>query len=114
MATSSGEEIPRNVEFLFSRNRLNVAVSYARCPAVLICSPRLLDIRAASTEQMRSSTRCAGSPRSLRALANDRDVARRLRSTWKREALVGAYAARRACDSGVYGVNDVGVWTRLR
>jgi uncharacterized protein len=27
MATSSGEEIPRNVEFLFSRNRLNVAIS---------------------------------------------------------------------------------------
>ena len=27
MATSSGEDMPRNIEFLFSRNRLNVAVS---------------------------------------------------------------------------------------
>ena len=27
MATSSGEDLPRNVEFLFSRNRLNVAIS---------------------------------------------------------------------------------------
>ena len=53
MATSSGEEIPRNVEFLFSRNRLNVAISRARCLAVLVCSPRLLDIRASSIEQMR-------------------------------------------------------------
>lgn len=41
MATSSGEEIPRNVEFLFSRSRLNVAISRAKCLAVLVCSPRL-------------------------------------------------------------------------
>jgi hypothetical protein len=53
MATSSGEQIPRNVEFLFSRNRLNVAISRARCLAVLVCSPRLLDIHAKSIEQMR-------------------------------------------------------------
>lgn len=53
MATSSGEDIPRNIEFLFSRNRFNVAVSRARCLAVLVCSPRLLDIRANSIEQMR-------------------------------------------------------------
>lgn len=53
MATSSGEEIPRNVEFLFSRNRLNVAISRARCLAVLASSPRLLDIHARSIEQMR-------------------------------------------------------------
>jgi superfamily I DNA and/or RNA helicase len=39
MATSSDEDIPRNVEFLYSRNRLNVAVSRARCLAVLVCSP---------------------------------------------------------------------------
>jgi uncharacterized protein len=26
MATSSGDEMPRNIEFLFSRNRLNVAI----------------------------------------------------------------------------------------
>jgi uncharacterized protein len=53
MATSSSEEIPRNVEFLFSRNRLNVAISRARCLAVLVASPRLLDINANSIEQMR-------------------------------------------------------------
>jgi len=53
MATSSGLEIPRNVEFLYSRNRLNVAVSRARCLAVLVCSPELLHIKCRSAEQMR-------------------------------------------------------------
>ena len=53
MATSSGEEVPRNLEFLFSRNRLNVAVSRARCLAVLVCSPELLHIRCRNAEQMR-------------------------------------------------------------
>jgi uncharacterized protein len=53
MATSSGEEIPRNLEFLFSRNRLNVAVSRARCLAVLVGSPALLNIRCRNAEQMR-------------------------------------------------------------
>jgi superfamily I DNA and/or RNA helicase len=53
MATSSSGEVPRNVEFLYSRNRLNVAVSRARSLAVLVCNPRLLDIRPRSVEQMR-------------------------------------------------------------
>src|SRR5204862_7621356 len=53
MATSSGAEIPRNLEFLFSRNRLNVAVSRARCLAVLVCSPELLHIRCRSAGEMR-------------------------------------------------------------
>ncbi len=53
MATSSGEEIPRHLEFLFSRNRLNVAISRARCLAVLVCNPELLHIRCRNAEQMR-------------------------------------------------------------
>ncbi len=53
MATSSGGEIPRNLEFLFSRNRLNVAISRARCLAVLVCNPELLRIRCRNAEQMR-------------------------------------------------------------
>ncbi|MFN2529334.1 MAG: TM0106 family RecB-like putative nuclease [Candidatus Baltobacteraceae bacterium] len=52
MATSSSEELPRNIEFLFSRNRFNVAISRARCLAVLVCSPRLLDLRCSTLEQM--------------------------------------------------------------
>jgi predicted RecB family nuclease len=40
MASSSGEDIPRGLEFLLSRNRLNVAISRAQCLAYLVCSPR--------------------------------------------------------------------------
>jgi uncharacterized protein len=53
MATSSGEDVPRNVDFLYSRNRLNVAVSRARCLAVLVASPALLTIKCRTVEQMR-------------------------------------------------------------
>lgn len=52
MATSSGENVPRNVEFLFERNRFNVAVSRARAASVLVCSPRLLDIACRTPEEM--------------------------------------------------------------
>ncbi len=51
--SSSGEEVPRGLEFLFSRNRLNVAISRAQCLAVLVGSPRLLDVRTRSVDQMR-------------------------------------------------------------
>jgi predicted RecB family nuclease len=53
MATSSGEDVPRNAEFLYSRNRLNVAVSRAKCLAVLVASPALLTVRCRTVEQMR-------------------------------------------------------------
>ena len=53
MATSSGDDIPRGLDFLFSRNRLNVAISRAKALAVLVCSPRLLETRCRSVEQMR-------------------------------------------------------------
>jgi len=53
MATSSGDDIPRNLEFLFSRNRLNVAISRARGLAVLFASPKLLEIPCSTIEQMR-------------------------------------------------------------
>jgi len=52
MATSSGEDVPRNLEFLFSRNRLNVAISRAQCLAYLVCSPRLLEARCHTIEEM--------------------------------------------------------------
>jgi uncharacterized protein len=44
MATSSAEELPRDIEFLFSKNRLNVAISRAQCTAFLVSSPALLTI----------------------------------------------------------------------
>jgi uncharacterized protein len=53
MATSSIEDVPRSLEFLFSRNRLNVAVSRAQCLAIIVASPRLLESQARTIEQMR-------------------------------------------------------------
>jgi uncharacterized protein len=53
MATSSADDVPRTLEFLFSRNRLNVAVSRAMCLAYVVASPRLLESRARTIEQMR-------------------------------------------------------------
>jgi uncharacterized protein len=53
MTTSSAEDMPRGPEFLFSRNRLNVAVSRARCLAYLVCTEELLNSRASDLEDMR-------------------------------------------------------------
>ena len=53
MASSSGEDVPRGLDFLLSRNRLNVAISRAQCLAYLVCSPRLLEIDCRTIEHMR-------------------------------------------------------------
>jgi len=53
MASSSGQDVPRGLEFLFSRNRFNVAISRARALAVVVCSPHLLDVRCRTVDQMR-------------------------------------------------------------
>ena len=53
MATSGGDDIPRGVDFLFSRNRLNVAISRAKCLAVIYANPRLLEVPCSTVEQMR-------------------------------------------------------------
>jgi uncharacterized protein len=52
MATSSAEEMPRGIEFLFSRNRLNVAVSRARCVAIVVANPRLFEVPCSTVEQL--------------------------------------------------------------
>ena len=53
MASSSREDVPRGLDFLLSRNRLNVAISRARCLAYLVCSPRLLEVDCRTIEHMR-------------------------------------------------------------
>jgi uncharacterized protein len=52
MTCSSGEDVPRGLDFLFDRNRLNVAISRAQCLAVLVHSPRLLDADCRTLAQM--------------------------------------------------------------
>jgi predicted RecB family nuclease len=53
MASSSGEDVPRGLDFLFSRNRLNVAVSRAKCLSYVVASSRLLEVSCRTIEQMR-------------------------------------------------------------
>jgi uncharacterized protein len=53
MASSSADDAPRGIDFLFSRNRLNVALSRARCLSVVFCSPALLDIVCTGLERMK-------------------------------------------------------------
>ena len=53
MATSSPEEAPRGMDFLYSLNRLNVATSPARCVCVLVAEPRLFEPECRSVRQMR-------------------------------------------------------------
>ncbi|MDE0200503.1 MAG: TM0106 family RecB-like putative nuclease [Caldilineaceae bacterium] len=52
MATSTPEEAPRGMEFLYSLNRLNVATSRARCVCVLVASPALFTPACRSPRQM--------------------------------------------------------------
>ena len=73
--------MPRNMEFLFERNRFNVAISRARAVSVLVCSPRLLDISCRSPEEMAlANLLCAFVERAKCGLlygeGDDRSVAR--------------------------------------
>jgi uncharacterized protein len=52
MATSSGDDIPRDVGFLFETNRMNVAVSRAQCLSILVYSPALLRTACSTPDQM--------------------------------------------------------------
>ncbi len=60
MTASSVEESPRGMEFLFSLNRINVAVSRAKGLALVFGAPRLREAKCETVEQMRLvNTLCA-------------------------------------------------------
>lgn len=52
MATSSPEDAPRGMEFLYNLNRFNVATSRARCACIVVSSPRLLSPECRTPRQM--------------------------------------------------------------
>lgn len=52
MQPATGEDVPRGLDFLFSRNRMNVAVSRAQCLAVVVVGERLLDADCRTLEAM--------------------------------------------------------------
>ncbi len=53
LASSSSEEAPRGLAFVFNSNRINVATSRAQCRVELHCSPRLLEADCKTVEHMR-------------------------------------------------------------
>ena len=53
MATSSPGEVSRGLDFLLSRNRLNVAISRGQWSTYLIYSPEIVNIDAKTPEQIR-------------------------------------------------------------
>jgi predicted RecB family nuclease len=53
MATSTHEEAPRGMDFLYSLNRLNVATSRARALAIVVASPALLHAIPGTPDQLR-------------------------------------------------------------
>ncbi|WP_410661081.1 TM0106 family RecB-like putative nuclease [Amycolatopsis sp. lyj-112] len=53
MTSSSAVDLPRGLDFLLSRNRLNVALSRAQALAVVVCSPRLVEADIRTVDQMR-------------------------------------------------------------
>lgn len=52
MTTSTPEDAPRGMEFLYSSNRLNVATSRAQCVTVLVASPALFDVQCKTPRQI--------------------------------------------------------------
>jgi uncharacterized protein len=52
-ASTSAEDAPRGVSFLYDLHRLNVAVSRAKALAVVVMSPELLDAPVRTPEQLR-------------------------------------------------------------
>ena len=53
MATSSADDVPRSMEFLYDLHRFNVAVSRAKAESIVVCSPKLLDASCRKPVQMK-------------------------------------------------------------
>ncbi|MFN3946096.1 MAG: TM0106 family RecB-like putative nuclease [Allosphingosinicella sp.] len=53
LTTSTAEDLPRHVDFFYSKNRLNVAISRARTLAVVLANPKLLELDAKAVEHLR-------------------------------------------------------------
>ncbi len=52
MCASSADDCPRGIDFLLNKNRINVAISRAKCLAIVVGCPALMTTRCRSIEQM--------------------------------------------------------------
>ena len=53
MTSSDSDSLPRNKEFFFSRNRLNVAISRAQVASIILFNPNLLLTQCQKINEMR-------------------------------------------------------------
>jgi predicted RecB family nuclease len=53
LTTSTPDDLPRHVDFFYSKNRLNVAISRARTLAIVLANPKLLELDATSVDHLR-------------------------------------------------------------
>jgi len=53
MTTSSVDDAPRGMEFLYSANRLNVATSRAKAACIMVAAPKLFEPVCKTPRQMR-------------------------------------------------------------
>ena len=53
MTSSDSDSLPRNKEFFFSRNRLNVAISRAQVASIILFNPNLLDTSPKNLDQIK-------------------------------------------------------------
>jgi len=53
LTTSTPEDAPRGMEFLYNPNRLNVATSRAQCACIVVGSPRLFEPDCTSPRQIK-------------------------------------------------------------
>jgi uncharacterized protein len=68
MATSSADDVPRSMEFLYDLHRLNVAVSRAKSMSVMVSSPELMRVQCRTPGQLKlASALCLLAARSDRA-----------------------------------------------
>ena len=52
MCASDAEDSPRGIDFLFSKNRLNVAISRAQALAIVVGNPKLAQTSVSNLKQM--------------------------------------------------------------
>jgi predicted RecB family nuclease len=71
LTTSTQEDAPRGMEFLYSLNRLNVATSRAKCHVIVVGSPRLLEPECKTPRQMQLANALC-SYKEMATVVNDR------------------------------------------
>jgi hypothetical protein len=64
LSTTTPEDAPRGIEFLYSLNRLNVAVPRARFVAVIVANPALFQVQCKTPSRAPTRHRLAGAIRS--------------------------------------------------